>query len=295
MAVTAMTLTEPVSGRVSQLIPRAGVAYQGHQFAPTVRAVTEDRTGSDGAVDRSRYLGAGAFTLTLKLYSGTRSLIDEIGSFLHPGYRTVLTVWDSEWSLPRQLTLRYDSGSPPIELGVGLIRNLAVSWQVPGGVWEQAGSLTELDVPVSLPSTAGLTMTTASGLVMTTASGLVMHSTVQPGEFQATNPGTVPSQWTANLYGPCSGPRFANDSAGLTLEFAPGLAVPAGSFIALDSAARSALLNNDPRSPVLASLNFGSSDWWTLQPGVNELRYYPSTGALPAYAQVFYRPAWLFG
>ena len=39
-------------------------------------------------------------------------------------------------------------------------------------------------------------------------------------------------------------------------------------------------------------LNFATTDWWTLSPGLNALRYYPVTADAGAQAQLSYRPAW---
>ena len=142
-------------------------------------------------------------------------------------------------------------------------------------------------------STGSGTVFDRGGVHFTSASGLDMPATLAPAEFQVTNPGTVASQWTAFLYGPATGPKLANDATGLTLEFTDDVVLPAGSFVALDSRARTALLNNNANSSVLGSLNFGTSDWWTLQPGVNQLRYYPTSGSAGAEAVVTYRAAFM--
>lgn len=142
-------------------------------------------------------------------------------------------------------------------------------------------------------STGSGTVFAGGGVHVSATIGLDMPPTSAPGETQATSPGTVASQWQAFLYGPCTGPKLANDATGLTLEFTDDLSLNPGEYVFLDSASHSALLNSDPGSPVLANLNFGTSDWWLIQPGVNQLRYYPSSGSAGAEAVITYRPAWL--
>lgn len=142
-------------------------------------------------------------------------------------------------------------------------------------------------------STGSGTVFDRGGIHFTSAAGLDMPATTAPGEFQVNNPGTAASPWTASLYGPCTGPKLANDATGFTLEFTDDVVLAPGSFIALDSNARTALLNNNPNSPVLGSLNFGTSDWWQIQPGINTFRYYPTTGSSAAVALISYRAAFM--
>jgi hypothetical protein len=121
----------------------------------------------------------------------------------------------------------------------------------------------------------------------------VFPATSAPAPSQVVSEGNAPSQWTAFLYGPAAGPKWANDSAGLTLEFTPDLVLGPGDYVALDSAKQTAYLNSDPHAPVLGFLNFATSNWWLLQPGLNTLRYYPSTASPGAQAALSFRPSWL--
>lgn len=295
MAVNSITLTDPVSGYSVTILGAPGVSTASLEVEPAVRAVTEDRVGSHGAFDTTLYLSAAAVTLNLLLYDpdGTpaqATFLDALGPLLGPGMRPSLIVGDDEWASLRQLTVRLDSmskaRSDPTNWPV------QITWAAPDGVWENTAQ-SVLDVPVTLPSTTGIIVTNTTGLHISATNGLDMPPTSSPGEFQVTNPGTVASQWTAQLYGPATGPKLANDATGLTLEFTDHVVLPAGSFIALDSRARTALLNNNANSSVLTSLNFGTSSWWTLQPGVNTLRYYPTSGSAGAEAVVSYRSAWM--
>jgi Siphovirus-type tail component, C-terminal domain len=303
LAVTSITLADPTQSLSSVIFPRAGIATTSLEVEPAVRAVTEDRVAGHGAVDSTAYLSAASVVLNLLLYGdgitdgtglgiGQAAFLDEIGPMLNPGKRPVLIVTDSDWPQTegRQITLRLDSmlkaRSDPTNWAV------QVNWAAPNGVWEDA-STTELDVPVTLPSTTGLIITNTTGLHISATNGLDMPPTSAPGEFSASNPGNLPSQWTGSLYGPAIGPKVANDTVGLALEFTDDVVLQAGDYVALDSAARSAFLNGDPGSSLLSNINFSTSTWFQLQPGTNTLRYYPTSGSAGAEAVLVYRPSWL--
>ena len=94
--------------------------------------------------------------------------------------------------------------------------------------------------------TTGLEFGPSAGLVVTSV-GFVFPATDAPSPSQVTSEGNAASQWQAYLYGPCSGPRLANDTTGQTLEFTtdmPPLAL--GDYILLDSATQTAYLPEQP-------------------------------------------------
>lgn len=291
MATTSITLADPVSGASVPIWPATGVTAKSLEVEPTIRAVTESRVGGNGAFDSTLFMDAAAVTLTLILYSaGQAAFMDSIGPLLQPSARPNLIVTDDDWTDPRQLTVRLDSMLKPRSDRTNW--PVQIIWWAVNGVWEDSVQAV-LNVPVTLPSSTGIIVTNTTGLHISSANGLDMPPTSAAAEFQVANPGTVASQWTAQLYGPCTGPKLANDTTGLTLEFTDSVVLHAGDFLALDSQARSALLNGQSNSPVLGSLNFGTSNWWQLQPGLNQLRYYPTSGSPGAQAVVSYRAAWM--
>jgi len=76
------------------------------------------------------------------------------------------------------------------------------------------------------------------------------------------------------------------------LEFSAALNLVAGEFVLLDSSTRTAYRNGDRAQPVLSSLNFSTSAWWQIQPGLNIIRYYPFSAGAGALAQISFRAAW---
>jgi len=292
MTVTAITLTDPASGYSVPILPADGVAAQVLDVAAPSRAVAEDRVAAHGSYDVTRYLSAAAVSLSLLLYPGAaqnpEDFLDAIGPLLNPGLRPNLVVANDQWDQPRQLTVRYDSSAKPLSDPSNW--PVQFSFQAPAGVWE--GSLVATAVIQSLiASTTGFEFDPSTGTVVTSA-GYVFPATSQPSPSQVTSEGNATSNWQALLYGPCTGPRFANDTTGQALEFTTGLVLHLGDYVLLDSATQTAYLNSDPSGSVLRYLNFSTSDWWLIQPGLNILRYYPSAADAGAQALLSYRPAW---
>ena len=293
MTYTAITLQDPVSGLSVPILPADGVSAQILDVAAPARAVAEDRVGAHGSYDTTRYLSAAAVSLSLLLYPGVtqtpEKFWDALGPLLNPGLRPVLVVANDQWPQPRQLTVRYDSTAKPFSD----VTNwpVQISWVAPAGVWESS-VLTTAGIQSLIASTTGFEFG-SSGAVITSA-GYVFPATSQPSPSQVTSAGNAASQWQALLYGPCVGPRLANDTTGQTLEFGTGLTLGLGDYVLLDSATQSAQLNSDPSpsASVLKYLNFSTSAWWLVQPGLNIVRYYPSSADAGAQAQLSFRAAW---
>lgn len=293
MTFTSITLTDPASGLSVPILPADGVAAQVLDVAAPARAVAEDRVAAHGSYDTTRYLSAAAVSLSLLLYPGSvqtpEKFWDSIAPLLSPGLRPNLVVGNDQWaSGPRQLAVRYDSTAKPFSDATNW--PVQISWQAPAGVWEGAAVSTAA-IGSFIPSTTGFEFDPSTGAVITSA-GYVFPASSSVSPTQVTSPGSAPSQWQALLYGPCSGPRFANDTAGFTLEFSTSLTLAAGDYVLLDSAAQTACLNSDSSNSVIGKLNFAASDWWLIQPGLNTIRYYPSAADAGAQAQLTYRAAW---
>ena len=313
MTVTAISLTDPVSGLSVPILPADGVSAQVLDVSAPARAVTEDRVGAYGSYDVTQRLSAGAVSLSLLLYPGVtqtqEKFLDTLAPLLSPAMRPVLVVTNDQWAQPRQIAVRFDSKAMPLSDPSNL--PVQISWQAPNAVWE-ASSLVQAFVSPQVQSSTGITIGT-TGITITTA-GIVMAASSQPSDATVTSVGAAPSQWTAFIYGPCTGPKLALDSAepGLdgtgqggsgsggqaatgvssVIEFTDDVVLAAGSYIALDSLNRTAYLNSDTSQPMTGFINFSTLNWFTLQPGVNLLRFYPTAAGAGAVAALSFRPNW---
>lgn len=258
---------------------------------PDPRDVTELRTGRDGADDRTSLHGARAVTATLDLVGsqGPAARIDALRSFCHPGLRPLLVVDDDEWTSPRQVRLRADAQSAPMESERVGNRTVAVSWRAPDGVLLS----TTVEQAAASPSSgeAGRTYDLTFDRVYPAGGGL--------GSVLLNLGGTAPAQPVSRLFGPFGGAGvrtgWANETTGQALEFV-GLDVAAGDYVELNHAERTVRLNGSsaPDANRYRFLDFAVSDWWSLLPGqVNTVRFYPSTFTAPAQAQIEWASTWL--
>jgi hypothetical protein len=293
MAYTAIALTDPVSGYSVDFRPADGVTVTTLDIQPSVRAVAEERVGGAGQVDNTMWLSTCAVTLSAILWPGVdgtapEEFLDAVGPLLGPWLRPALVCSNDQWAQQRQLTVRFDSKTGPVDNP--LYTNLAWSFKAPNGIWE-AATVTEAIIPAFIAATGGLAVTPVTGVPVTT-SGLAVTAGADVGEAVAVAAGNMPVQWTASLYGPCTAPALANDTAGLVLEFTSGVVLAAGDYVALNSQNRTAIQSSTGES-VLGSLNFAASGWWLMQPGVNEIRYNPVAAAAGAAAVIDFRPGWM--
>lgn len=111
-----------------------------------------------------------------------------------------------------------------------------------------------------------------------------------PGDL-VVNDGTASTWPVLRIYGPITNPVVENLSSGERLVFATTVA--AGTFLEVDSAARTITLGGDPTQRRYSSLNRSASSWWPLYPGANAIRLLASTSAAPARLEIRYRNAHL--
>src|SRR5882724_7910541 len=242
-----MTLADPVSGLSSIIQPRDGVSVMTLDVQPGVRAQSDPVPGGDGENDVSEFLAAAALTLT-----------------------------NDQWASPRTLTLRFDSKTAPVDNPVSA--DVAISWKVPSGVWQDAAPV-EYDLAALLAPTGGLHLAAGSGLHSVPVTGVHLTASSGLSPSLVTVAGSAPPPWKAKLYGPCVGPKLANDTAGLDIAFLDSLVLAAGQYVEISSG-RTANLLSDPAQSQLGLLDFAHTSWWALQPGVtNFIRYHPTSGA----------------
>lgn len=283
-----LTSVRLVEGSRQMLIrPREGVADTDLDFGfPETRAQVENRPNKNGTRDTTNLFGASAVSLTIELYKvgTTRGLLDELRSFCYPGLRPYIYVADDEWTTERRALLRADMLSAPIAKGTGPKRTVQAQWRNPNGYWESATEIMVevlADVPISVGSPYPRTYPYSYA------------STTSTGATLVGNVGLIPSEYTARLYGPCSGPRLVNEDTGDELKFSDELALAAGEYVEVDTLEQSASFMSDENNSLLDYVDFSVSDWWPIMPGDQTIRYAPVTASSGAAAHIFYRPSWL--
>lgn len=297
MTVTAITLTDPASGKSCVIMPRDGVAAQMLDVSGTARTsgssnqTVYDRVGAHGAYDVTLYLTEAAVTLSMVLYppsdtsQSIESVWDSISALLDPSLRPVLRVSNDAWQGDRQITVRYDSDSKPFSDPTNWA--VQVSWKAPDSVWEAAAE-SQYDIPAYIATPSGAHVTSTGLLVTSTGTFLTAGSGAQ--QTEVTN-GAFAAHWQAALYGPCTGPDLINASSGASLSF-PQLSLAAGDYVLLDSRLQTAIRASDG-ADVTSLLNFPVSSWWLLAAGVGRITYAPaSVSPGGAMAVLTFRSSW---
>lgn len=298
MTVRSIILTDPASGASVQLMPRDGISAQTLDVAGTARTTgagssnqtVYDRVAAAGSYDVTQYLTEAAVTLTMILYPPTdpaqsiESLWDEISALLDPGMRPVLTVSNDAWPADRQITVRFDSDSKPFSDPTNW--TVQVSWKAPDAVWE-AAQQSQYDIGIWLPVPSGAYFTSAGELV--TSSGLFLTGGAGPQQAEVVNGGYA-AHWQAALYGPCSGPALVNATTGGTISLS-GLTLAPGDYVYLDSRRQTAVRASDG-ADVTKLLDFTTSSWFLLAPGVNLITYEATSASPGAEAVLTFRSSW---
>lgn len=290
--ITGIRFADDAGDNELVLYPFAGIEPQILTVpGPETREVTQNKAGSDGARDTTKYHGGRAVSLELVLYQddaeGTAAieeLLDEIAAYMHPGNRPYLYVTRDGWAQERRLLLRTDQWSPSYTgYESSQQQALQLQWKCPTGIWEGP--------PASQIINA--TSTDQSGIVFPISFPLSFGTTTASGAATISNPGKTYSDFKALLYGPCQAPKLINDATGEQIAFTSDLTLTAGQYVEIDTDAHTAYLLSDTSQSRLNTVDWSATSWWRLQRGDQSVRYVPSTVSGPAQAILTYRPAWL--
>lgn len=107
------------------------------------------------------------------------------------------------------------------------------------------------------------------------------------GTFLAENVGNIDTRPVVYVVGPSVNPTLENATTGELIAFA--ITVPAGHVLAVDFDARTITMDGANRRGVRVQ----GTHWWTLVPGVNEVRYRADTWNADSTATMEWRSAWI--
>lgn len=290
MTITGMALQDATRGYTYTLIPSDQLKVGQIEVTPSVRESVASLAAMDGTDDQSAYLGAAAVTLNLTVICDVADTLDALAGFCVPWSRPYLLVTDDEWAWPRKIQLRFDSQSHPQVSGS--YRSVQLAWKAPRGVWEDT-AVQRAVIGADVPETTGMVIA-ATGLAVTSGSGYLFPATTAGGSSVLLVHGNARPAWRVRLYGPATGPKLSRDDTSQVLAFTDGLILGAGEYVELDSAARTVRLLSQAAQPRLSYLDFTVSEWFPLDPGPNQLRYYATAGTGPgSVADLSIWPVWL--
>jgi hypothetical protein len=246
---------------------------------PSPRLVVDDRPQANGTDDRTQYFGDRVVSLDLLATGPRQAKVDELGPFLVPNARSYL--YFPVGGFERRVLLRARARTAQYRLPERT--EVLVQWDAPNGTIETATvqQRTAFAVPETEP---GVTFDVDFDIDFPQSSPIGSTSVVTVGN--AFCPPVV------DLYGPVTNPSIENLTDGFRrLVFAATIAD--GQFFRVDFRERTVLLNGDPVRNRYNQLDFARSQWWTLQPGTNLVRYTADTFASPARAVIRYRCQWV--
>ena len=262
---------------------------------PEIRSVDDKRPASNGTFDFTEFFGARAVNLQLTLAPEVateanltdQKLEDRLKIWMDPSRRTYLYIRTNPLDDYRRILLRSANASGQINLVTKTeFRAVSLAWKGIDGVFESA----DLQTDVLNPGAA-----TELGRTYDQAYDKAYAASDTIGSKTIYNYGTAPTFPRIRIYGPVTGPRIENATTGDKLEFLAAYALVAGEFLDIDFREGTVYLNGDPTNSRYDKIDFagGLSDWWTLIPGPNLVRFYPLIQAAPAQAQIDWRSAYL--
>lgn len=109
------------------------------------------------------------------------------------------------------------------------------------------------------------------------------------GQMNVENRGNTGTAPLITIYGPCVNPVIVNFTTGE--EIALVYTLSANEFLVLDTLNRTVLLNNTASR--YGAVDFARTSWFWIEPGLNDLRFSPSSASAGSSMVVQWRDAWL--
>lgn len=253
---------------------------------PEIRAVMSDAPDSDGTVDTTAFLGARVITAELHCDRATWATRQLLRSYTSPKRRPTLFLQMGADAPEQQVTVRgsrFSDNHGAAWFGGGQM-TITVQWVAPLGILESV----ELH---EATARAGESPTT-DGLAFPISFPLAWPSADPAGSTAVINAGTADAYPTIRIYGPCEGPAIENITQSRALVFTE-LEVLAGEYVEIDTRAKTIRYLSDPTDSRYDNLDFPTSRWWTLSPGLNVIRFFPDVYTAPSLAVITHRDAWL--
>lgn len=269
--------------------PDTGVCYVDLDLGyPNPRDVVANRNGQNGVDDSTEFFGARAVTLALVVQPTSTltipEIIDSLSAFMVPSRRPYLRYVLADGMTERQMRLRPSALGAPLEAPWwNRARRVQLGWVAPDGVQEAVDESSHV-VTVSEDSEEGRTYDLTFDRVYP-ASGVV-------GAVTITNDGNLSTPPILRLYGPATDPRIENQTVDKSIVF-DGLTLAASEYVEIDVQERTVYLNGDSTLNRYQYVDFGNTEWWELEPGDNEVRYYPVSSSTGAQAEIIWKPRWL--
>lgn len=266
--------------------------------SPDVREVSRNRSLTDGTFDDTRYLGARAITLAIRLNDrllgscgvenlSMQTLIDQLVPFMSPRRRPTLT-----WQLPGSDQMRaavVRGANWGWTVATPKAQSIAPQWVAPSGEI-LAGGPNARHCETIMPSAdveAGRTYDLVFDRVYPPSGTIGGRSIV--------NPGTMPTNWTLTVFGPVTDPSFTVNGVQLKTDRLGGVVLAVGQTLVIDTRNRTVLFNGLAGSSRYQNTNFDQWAWddLLLESGTNIVRFDGETLTTQTAAELCFTPSYL--
>lgn len=237
--------------------------------SPDPRSVVDVRPEDHGTVDGTRWYGARVFDMAGRIVGADHeamwAALDDLKGALALGVGADVTLRFRRTGLAflERASVRVSGAlDAPLasELGAAPMVRFAVALEAPDPrIYSDTESTGSYD-----PTDAG-----TGGLTFPLTFPLEFDASAGAGTLQVENAGTIGTPAVLTITGPVVNPIIDNETAGLSI-YTRNLDLAAGETVELDTLSRTVLLGGTTPRPDLVDVSL--TDWWTLLPGVNQLR-----------------------
>lgn len=242
---------------------------------PSIRTVAEDHPDRHGQDDQTALFGGRAVVLSGAIVptatASRQEVLDRLGAFLVPWRRPHLVYELEPGSGLRRIRLAPDQHSRPITQPN--LAQVTMGWRAPDGIQEAYDLLSVEGEP-------------GEGYSETYEE---IYEGIPALEFDL--PGNVPVYPILRAYGPANGVEVVNATTGARIKFTDTILATDADYVEIDHVNRIARING--AGLAIDTIVLPMSSWWTLEPGVNSLRYRPVGSGLAAHLVASARPGWI--
>jgi len=230
---------------------------------PEVRDVVNNRPDRDGVDDRTKLAGSRGMSADIRAYGGTMT-VDEIGASFAP------------YMIPNaRPELHYVLDRPDTPERYAVVRAADYAWKISGSknrdihlAWVASEPFVKNPVQASAVAFAG-SSTNPGRLYNLTFNRIYPPGGNVPTTGQIRSDGDVVVRPLLRIYGPITNPKVTlqpttgADPSGppSTIAFVTGFIVDAGSWVDVDTEAKTAFRQGDPAQSVMAQVDWSTSVW----------------------------------
>jgi len=230
---------------------------------PEVRDVVDNRPDRDGVDDRTKLAGSRGMSADIRAYGGTMT-VDEIGASFAP------------YMIPNaRPELHYVLDRPGTPERAAVVRAADYAWKISGSKNREIHLAWVASEPFVRDPAQKVATALAGASVIPGRTYPLVHNRIYPpgggspstGEIRSA--GDVVVRPLLRIWGPITNPVVSiqsttgADPSGppSTIAFVTGFIVDAGSWVDVDTEAKTAFLQGDPAQSVMAQVDWSTSVW----------------------------------